>query len=286
MRARTVLVSDDTRDRPVHWARPVRAAPARTLARSVILSTAELSEWAGRAIIRANTPRRPGSSSDPADRQPDTDHDPVTRLTERLRRLTFRLPGFSPGIRRALLHAGEVSFEEGRFLGDLVRRAPPDRPIIEIGTLFGSSTRIIATFKRPETRLITVDSFRWNPHGLTRRQHESITREVLKDLGNHNVQLVNSDKADFYRDYRGPAPGLVFLDANHGYQSTLDDLRWATSIGSAIISGHDYKEKFPGVIRAVADSGGLGELVGSLFVLQPPGDVQGAYIAPRASASD
>jgi predicted O-methyltransferase YrrM len=189
-------------------------------------------------------------------------------LVDRLKRLTFHLPGYALGVQRALARPGEISLEEGRFLGDLVQRAPQDRPIIEIGTLFGASTRVLATFKRPETSLITVDSFRWNPHGLSRRMHEQVTREALRDaIEKSNVQLIQADKTQFYSAYKGPPPGLVFLDANHSYRSTLEDLKWAIAAGAAIVCGHDYKEKFPGVIRAVDELGGPAELIGSLYVL-------------------
>lgn len=172
-------------------------------------------------------------------------------------------------VRRVLARPSEVSLEESRFLGELVRRAPAGRPIVEIGTLFGTSTRVLAMFKAPETPLVTVDSFRWNPHGLPRALHAAITREILRDaVDRHGVRLVQSDKAEFYRGYRGPAPGLVFLDANHGYESTKEDILWAQSVGAEIVCGHDYREKFPGVIRAVEECGGAERIVGSVFVMK------------------
>jgi len=36
---------------------------------------------------------------------------------------------------------GQINIEEAKFLQRLVRQAPTDRPIIEIGTLFGTSTK-------------------------------------------------------------------------------------------------------------------------------------------------
>lgn len=193
-------------------------------------------------------------------------------FTDRLVRVTFRVPGYRAMVRRVLGRPSEVSLEESRFLGELVRRAPRDRPIVEIGTLFGTSTRVLAMFKAPETPLITVDSFRWNPHGLPRRVHSAITREILRDAcDRHNVRIVEMDKDAFYRQYDGPAPGLVFLDANHDYESTKRDIEWAMSAGAEIVCGHDYRDRFPGVIRAVAECGGASEIVGSVFVMNPRG---------------
>ena len=188
---------------------------------------------------------------------------------ERLRRLAvIRLPGFQLGVRRALLGPGEILQNEARFLGELVRRAPKNRPIIEIGTLFGRTTRVLAMFKHPETKLITIDKFQWNPHGLSRKNHERITRDIFRKLFEHdNVQLLQTDKSDFYKTYSGPPPGLVLLDANHSYESTLEDLLWAKKSGAAIICGHDHNDRFPGVMRAVIETGGVAEIVGSLYVL-------------------
>lgn len=189
---------------------------------------------------------------------------------EKLVRLLFRLPGYRAVVRRVLSRPGEVSLEESRFLGELVRRAPADRPIVEIGTLFGTSTRILALFKARETPLITVDSFRWNPHGLPRPLHARITREVLADaIEHHNVRLMEMAKGEFYRTYDGPPPGLVFLDANHGYESTKEDILWAQSAGAAIVCGHDHRDKFPGVKRAVEECGGAEQIVGTVFVMNP-----------------
>lgn len=192
-------------------------------------------------------------------------------LGERLVRLTFRLPGYTAVARRILARPSEVSLTESRFLGELVRRAPRERPIVEIGTLFGTSTRVLALFKARETPLVTVDSFRWNPHGLPDELHARITADALREATEeHNVRLVRMDKGEFYRTYSGPPPGMVFLDAHHSYESTREDIRWAQSAGAAIICGHDYREKFPGVIRAVEECGGAETVVGSVFLMRTP----------------
>jgi len=189
-------------------------------------------------------------------------------ISERLIRVAFRHPGYRAVVRRVLSRPGEVSLAESRFLGELVRRAPVERPIVEIGTLFGTSTKVLAMFKTRETPLITVDSFRWNPHGLPRSVHAAITREILRDaIAEHNVRLLQMDKGEFYERYAGPPPGLVFLDANHGYESTKEDILWAQSVGAEIVCGHDYREKFPGVIQAVEECGGAEQVVGTVFVM-------------------
>ena len=172
-------------------------------------------------------------------------------------------------VARTIASGSHVTLEEAQFLGSLVRQTAPEEPIIEIGTLFGFSTRVLTMHKQRRQPLITVDKYVWNPLGISPQIHELATRAALEDAClNHNVTIINQDKDAFYRDYKGQAPALFFCDANHDYQPTLDDLKWAKAIGAKIICGHDYdEENHPGVVRAVKEMGGARQLVGSVFVL-------------------
>jgi hypothetical protein len=193
-------------------------------------------------------------------------------MGNKLLRLAFHLPWHHSIVRSILTRRSEVTFEESRFLGSLVQGASIDRPVIEIGTLFGGGARTIALFKHRDTPLITVDNFRWNPFGLTRAQHAALTREILADvIAYHNLTLCEMDKEDFYRAYDGGTPGLVFLDANHGYESTKRDIEWARDSGARVICGHDYSPSFPGVVRAVNECGGVRRVVGTIFELAHSG---------------
>jgi hypothetical protein len=75
------------------------------------------------------------------------------------------------------------------------------------------------------------------------------------------------DKGQFYRTYDGPPPALVPLDAVHTYEETKVDIQWARSVRASIICGHDYSERFRGVVRAVDAFGGPSQLRGSLWAL-------------------
>jgi hypothetical protein len=162
---------------------------------------------------------------------------------------------------------GQVSLEESRFLGQLVSRTDPAEPIVEIGTLFGSSSRVLAMFKAENQPLITVDNFSWNPLDVTPEVHEYAARRALAEgVEKYNVTVVKKEKQEFFDSFEGPAPGLVFLDADHSYEATLADMLWAQSVGAKIISGHDYGDD-PGVTKAVDELGGPSELVGTVFVL-------------------
>ena len=141
--------------------------------------------------------------------------------------------------------------------------------MIEIGTLFGFSTLVIAMSKAPSQQLLTVDNYSWNPFGLSGEAHHLATGQVLHDaVRRHSVVQLRADKTSFYSDYDGLPPGLFFCDADHSYEATLADLQWARSVKARIICGHDYlPEVRPGVVRAVDEMGGPSELRGTLFVL-------------------
>lgn len=169
-------------------------------------------------------------------------------------------------IARALAAEGHITLDEAQFLASLVQSTDPQDPIIEIGTLFGFSTLVLAMNKQKNQKLMTVDKYVWNPLGISSKVHELATQAVLKDAcTHHNVEIIAQDKDEFYKTYSGPKPGLFFCDANHDYEPTLHDLKWAREIGAKIICGHDYN--MLGVKQAVDELGGAVKLVGTIFVI-------------------
>jgi hypothetical protein len=164
---------------------------------------------------------------------------------------------------------GTVEPEGLAFLARLVKMSHEHPgPIIEVGTLFGRTATHMALFKAPAQKIITVDCYLWNPWQLPREKHFSLTSQVLYYLiQTGHVEQVRMDKNLFYATYRGPAPSLVFLDADHTYEETKKDIEWAKSVGAALIAGHDYSDRFPGVQRIVHEHGGPKEVGGTVFLL-------------------
>jgi len=141
-------------------------------------------------------------------------------------------------------------------------------PIVEIGTLIGLTTTRMALWKSPRQRIITVDNYLRNPWRLPPDQHHALAAEVLFCLvQTGEVEQLWMDKREFYRAYAAPAPALVFLDAVHTYEETKADIAWARRVSASIICGHDYCERFPGVMQAVDEFGGAAQLRGSLWSL-------------------
>lgn len=170
---------------------------------------------------------------------------------------------------RALGNMGQLSLEEARLLQELVRASDPDRPIVEIGTLFGFSTTVITLAKQVHQRLITVDNYSWNSLGLSPEAHFAITTNRLSEAtAQHNVQILRADKDRFYAEYSGPPPALFFCDADHSYEATKADILWARSVGATVICGDDYDHPLQrGTAQAVDELGGPRQLAGGLFVM-------------------
>ena len=187
----------------------------------------------------------------------------------RVRKAVRAVTGADDWIYAALtLPVGQISLGEARALGGLVAGLTEPGPIVEVGTLFGWSTRVMVLFKQPERELITVDSYVWNPLALPAERHARATRAALQEaVDHHGVRLVAEDKAAFYERYSGPPPALVFLDAIHSYEETRKDIEWARRVQAKTICLHDYSPKHPGVVQAVDEAGGPRYLCESLAVL-------------------
>ena len=169
---------------------------------------------------------------------------------------------------------GTLGPDDEPRLEALVRRAGRHAgPIVEFGTLFGLSTRLIAATARADQPVITLDDFSWNPFGLPPAVHERLARGVLRtELASGRVELRVAGSASFRRDYAGPVPALVFLDADHSHSAVRDEIAWARGLGVPIICGHDYGVARFGVTRAVDEAFGVDgvTVVGTVWSWEQP----------------
>lgn len=151
---------------------------------------------------------------------------------------------------------GGLTDEEEARIAELVHAsAKTAGPIIEFGTLFGLTTRLIAAEKTDGRKVITVDNFCWNPFGLPPALHEGFTRKILRvELSSGQVSLYPGDSATFRATYKGDVPAMVFLDADHSYEAVKEEILWAKKLGVPLICGHDYGNARFGVTRAVNEA--------------------------------
>ena len=128
-------------------------------------------------------------------------------------------------------------------------------PIVEFGTLFGLTTRLIAAEAGAKLGVITVDNFSWNPFGLPPALHETFTQKILRaELEEGRVVLSVADSGAFRARYSGRVPSMVFLDADHSYGAVRDEIMWAKKLGVPLICGHDYGNPRFGVTKAVDEA--------------------------------
>ena len=121
---------------------------------------------------------------------------------------------------------------------------------------------------------MTVDCFRWNPSDLPKEIHRDLTGRILQEaIEKHSVHLVAEQKCAFYQSYSGDPPALVFFDADHSYEATLEDLKWAKGVGAHLIAGHNYSLECPGVMKALEKvfQGPPHAVSGSLFFIDTDG---------------
>jgi len=99
----------------------------------------------------------------------------------------------------AITPRSQINLKESRFLGRLVSSLEYEGPIIEIGTLFGWSTRIICQLKETDRELISVDNYSWNPFKLPPDIHFETTKQILSEaISEYNLKLLRMDNVDFY----------------------------------------------------------------------------------------
>lgn len=166
---------------------------------------------------------------------------------------------------------GSLSHHDEEGIKEAIKLAEKfEGPIVEIGTLFGHTTILIASIAQPEIKIITVDNFKWNPFGLSASMHKLFTERTLKYIIEHrSTILVNSDASLFYQQYTGVRPSMIFIDADHSYASVVEDIKWAKKIGIPVISGHDFSDEHPGIQKAVKEIFGTNfSLYGTVWIAQ------------------
>lgn len=167
-----------------------------------------------------------------------------------------------------LVSYGSLSNEELVFLKQLVSQyCKHGRPFIEIGTLFGFSSTLVASWLDPDCILYTVDNYTWNPWGVTAEVQREIVKKVMAPFTQTGrVEIIEQDSEQFLQQYNGAPPSVVFLDGDHSYESVKKEILLAKRIGAKVVSGHDYSSSHPGVLKAVDEHYPMGvNIVGTLW---------------------
>ena len=126
-----------------------------------------------------------------------------------------------------------------------------DGPIVELGTMFGHTTLLLASLKKSCRYLVTVDNYSWNPFCLPADVHRTFTKRTLRHaIETANVSIFDGTTREFFAECNAK-PSLALIDASHEYADVLADIDGAIACGAKVIAGHDFCEEHPGVQRAV-----------------------------------
>lgn len=89
--------------------------------------------------------------------------------------------------------------------------------------------------------------------------YESIRREAPP-----NVQIIRDTSVEASKLFEDNSVDLVFIDASHFYEDVLEDIdAWLPKVSTrGFLTGDDYTELFPGLMRAVDESFDLNGVIG------------------------
>jgi len=138
---------------------------------------------------------------------------------------------------------------------ELISSLPSNITMAEIGCYAGESTELFLKSNKIKT-LYAIDIWedslnlfksKWSDHSFS--EVEEAFDKRLKDFKNVVKLKMTMGKA---KDSL-PLLDFIYIDANHHYEFVKNDIQ--LSLGklkpNSIISGHDYCEQSPGVIKAV-----------------------------------
>lgn len=159
---------------------------------------------------------------------------------------------------------GWLTEDEARLLWLCCEKT--DGPILEVGCFEGRSTCLLASFGR---EVHSVDPFKGfsteDPDGS--KAHRAFVDNVLgRNL--HNVTLHKMRVEDWEPDHDLEQIGLAYLDGDHTYDGTVEQIKKALTLKPAVIAIHD-----------VNDSGGGAEIKRAALSMLGPWDLRAGRLA-------
>lgn len=178
---------------------------------------------------------------------------------------------------------GWLSDAEGDKLRELAQLVPDGQCIVELGSYRGKSSCFLADGSLAGNRVPVhcVDLWeiggQWEDaqprrHGEPLHQSDPSHHDVFRATTAPYAAVIvehNASTLDVAASWDGGPVGLLFVDADHRYESTLADLQaWEPHFApGAMVAIHDYGNRdYPDVRRATLDW--LGQHVDSMLVVQ------------------
>ncbi len=189
----------------------------------------------------------------------------------------------SAALARWLKVTGFFDLEEAMAVQALVKALPEGAQVAELGTFQGRSSVAIAGVLPPGGTLHCVDHFEGAllQPGQAKPPVPEIVKTNLAALKAHlerfgvagRIKVYVGRTVDAAARFADASLHLLFVDAGHDYASVRADLAaWYPKLApGGFLVCDDYEEKWPGVVRAVDETGLAGKLIApSLWAHRKP----------------
>lgn len=124
--------------------------------------------------------------------------------------------------------------------------------MVEVGVFHGDGTII---FAKNFLTVCAVDPWLSGLGDITDRVDMQEVYECFfeKAYKRNNISIYRMKSKEASTHFQDGERDLVYIDAGHEYEQVADDLKnWLSKVKKGgWITGHDYRSKFPGVIKAV-----------------------------------
>lgn len=135
-----------------------------------------------------------------------------------------------------------------------------DFRMVELGCYYGESTKV---FAREAALVFAIDP--WDEAYLEGEDVKSVGRVWEESMAEveavfdamaadfPQIRKIKKKQEDAVEDFDARSLDLVYCDTLHSEEATLSAIDlWTPKLGSGgFMSGHDYDDEFPGVVRAV-----------------------------------
>ena len=142
----------------------------------------------------------------------------------------------------------EVGCKEGRTTGHILKNVPDSRVVaIDPWCAMPDQKGVVGGETYEEWDFAKIEAEFWQNVGDGKDRVKHL-RETSQQAWLMNDGLKEPDGSDILYD-------LIFIDAAHDYSNVKLDIRrwWPLVRPGGMLAGHDFKHKWPGVERAVAE---------------------------------
>ena len=130
-----------------------------------------------------------------------------------------------------------------------------DVSMIEVGSYTGESAKVFISSPLVKN-LLCVDTWvggydNGDPISNSEYWAVELIFDKIVERSNGKISKFKGTLQQLITQGQKPSPDLIYLDANHIYEVTKQDIKSALELHPKIIAGHDYGMHQQGVIKAV-----------------------------------